>query len=62
VELPQGAKVTPLGSNDNLSEKLNAILDIMVKYMPQFATAQDMSKVSISVNDREFGRLVREVI
>ena len=62
VELPQGAKVTPLGNDDDLSNKLNAILEMMVKYMPQFATAQDMSKMSISVNSREFGRVVREVI
>ena len=61
IELPQGAKVTPLNSADNLSEKLDAIIEMMYQYMPQFATAQDMSNMSISVNDREFGRLVREV-
>jgi len=62
VELPQGAKVTPLGNDDNLSDKLNAILEMMAKYMPQFATARDMSNMSIKVNEREFGRAVREVI
>ena len=62
VELPQGAKVTPLGNNDNLSDKLDAILEMMVMYMPQFITAQDMNKVKIGISDREFGRLVREVI
>ena len=62
VELPTGAKVTPLGNDDSLSNKLNAILEMMAKYLPQYATAQDMSKMSIKVNDREFGRVVREVI
>ena len=61
IELPQGAKVTPLNGADNLSDKLDAIIEMMYQYMPQYATAQDMSNVTISVNDREFGRLVREV-
>lgn len=61
IELPQGAKVTPLNGADNLSQKLDSIISMLYQYMPQFATADDLQDMGVSINGREFGRLVREV-
>ena len=61
IELPQGAKVTPLNGSDNLSQKLDSIIGMLYQYMPQFATSEDLQDMGVSINGREFGRLVREV-
>ena len=61
IELPQGAKVTPLSGANDLSQKLDSILGMLYQYMPTFATADDLQDMGVSINGREFGRLVREV-
>ena len=49
-------------ANAGTEQRLNEILDILESYMPTYATAQDMESMSINVDNRSFGRLVREVV
>ena len=61
IDLPTGARVTPLTGGD-LEQKLDAILKVISAYMPNLATSGDLKDVTVSVNERAFGRLVREVM
>ena len=61
IDLPSGARVTPLTGGD-LEQKLDAILEVISAYMPNLATSGDLKDVTVSVNERAFGRLVREVM
>lgn len=45
----------------SIDERLDNILQMLEAYLPYYATAEDMDRMTISVNSREFGRLVREV-
>lgn len=60
IEMPQGARVTPLGANGSFENKMNRLLDILERYIPEIADNSTKS-YSLSVNKREFARLVNEV-
>ena len=47
--------------NASDQDKLDSIIEMLSFYLPSYATAQDMENMTVSVNSREFGRLVREV-
>lgn len=55
----QVSTATPI--NNALEEKISDILMMLEMYMPTYATAQDMESMSVNVDGRQFGRLVREV-
>lgn len=48
-------------ASGDVDSKLDDILGLLEAYMPFYATADDMENMTVSVNNREFGRLVREV-
>lgn len=64
VDLPVGAKVTPLTRSENggsVEQKIEQMIDLLqelIDVMPS-AVAQGVSSLDISWNDRELGRLVR---
>lgn len=48
-------------TSNTSNEKLNILLDLLSEYLPNLATKDSFSDVGISINNREFGRLVSEV-
>jgi len=61
LEMPTGARVTPLGANGKFEQKMDRLLDLLERYMPEMATKSSFSNLELSVNKREFARLVNEV-
>ena len=63
-----GFEITPSSSyavstaSGDTTNRLEAILEMLEEYMPSFVTASDMENMTLSVDDREFGRLVHEVV
>lgn len=60
IQMPTGARVTPLGANGSFENKMDRLLDILERYMPELA-ANSLKDFSLNVNKREFARLVNEV-
>lgn len=58
IEMPYGARVTPLDSNGSFVEKMDRLLLLLERYIPELAD----KNLSLEVNQREFARLVNEVV
>lgn len=48
-------------AESGVEARMTAILEMLEMYLPTYATADDMSDMTVSVDGRQFGRLVREV-